>query len=198
MSRLRSLRRDQLTSTGQEVWDRIVESRGDDLVNQHGGLHGPFNAIVHAPEVGGRVVELGRILRFESSIERRLAEVAIITVGARWRAEFEWWAHSRMALENGVPPAVVDAIGRGEAPPFESADERTVHALAEQLSNTGRVDEAVYNAARELFGDEGMVELVSLCGYYTMVSFHLNAFEVPLPGDAVPTWKNESGPWGAG
>jgi 4-carboxymuconolactone decarboxylase len=188
MSRLPYLRRDELDATGQHLWDNIVESRGANLVNEHGGLYGPFNALVHAPAVGGPVVELGRILRFETSIERRLSEVAIITVGARWKAEFEWWAHARMAVEHGVPDAVVDAIGRDETPPFESDDERAVHAVARQLMDTGQVDEVAYGAARDLLGEEGLVELVALCGYYTLVSFLLNTFAVPLPAGATPMW----------
>ncbi|HEY2488197.1 MAG TPA: carboxymuconolactone decarboxylase family protein, partial [Streptosporangiaceae bacterium] len=79
------------------------------LVNEEGGLAGPFNAFVHAPDVGQHLALLGRVLRFGTSLERRLTEVAIITVGARWKAEFEWWAHAGMARRHGVPDAVVDA-----------------------------------------------------------------------------------------
>jgi 4-carboxymuconolactone decarboxylase len=192
MSRLRYVRRDELDPGGQGVWDGIVESRGNSLVNERGGLIGPFNAFVHAPSVGGRVAELGRVLRFETSIERRLLEVAIITVGAHWKAEFEWWAHARMAREYGVPDKVVAAIGGGENPPFESEDERAIYAVVRQLVATGRVDDVSYLAARDLLGDEGLVELVSLCGYYTLVSFLLNAFTVPLPPDVAPMWPDAS------
>jgi len=188
MSRLKYLRRDDLDADRQEVWDSVVGSRGDQLINEQGGLAGPFNAFVQAPDVGRHLTALGRVLRFETSIERRLSEVAIITVGAAWKAEFEWWAHARMARKHGVPDAVVDAIGRGDDPPFEAADERTVHAVARQLTGTGQVDQETYDAAQRLLGDAGLVELVSLCGYYTLISFLLNAFTVPLPPGATPTW----------
>ena len=189
MSRLPYLRYDDLDAAGQKVWDGIVGSRGSGLINEQGGLTGPFNAFVTAPGTGRRVSSLGQVLRFETSIERRLTEVAIITVGARWKADFEWWAHSRMAREHGVPDAVVDAIGRGEAPPFEADDERTVHAVARQLTDDGQLDQAAYQAAQRLLGDAGVVELVSLCGYYTLISFLLNAFAVPMPEDAAPPWS---------
>jgi 4-carboxymuconolactone decarboxylase len=188
MSRLPYVRRDDLDPDRQEVWDSIVGSRGDQLINEQGGLAGPFNAFVQAPDVGRHLTALGRVLRFETSIERRLSEVAIITVGAAWKAEFEWWAHSQMARKHGVPDAVVDAIGRGEDPPFEAADERTVYAVARQLTGSGRVDQQTYDAARRLLGDAGLVELVSLCGYYTLISFLLNAFTVLLPPGAPPMW----------
>ncbi len=131
-----------------------------------------------------------------TSIQRRLAEIAILTVAARWQAEFEWSAHSQMARDHGVPDAVVDATGSGEDPPFEADDERVVHVVASQLARTGRVDTGAYGAARELLGDKGVVELVTLCGYYTLVAFLLNAFEVPVEPGAVPRW-GDSFPDGA-
>jgi 4-carboxymuconolactone decarboxylase len=188
MSRLEYLRYDDLDPDGQKVWDGVVGSRGAELVNEQGGLIGPFNAFVHAPDVGRRLSSLGAALRFGTSIERRLSEVAIITVGARWKAEFEWYAHSRMAGQHGVPAAVIDAIGRGEDPPFEADDERTIYTAARQLSEAGRLDQDAYDAARRLLGEAGLVELVSLCGYYTLISFLLNAFEVPLPAGAAANW----------
>ena len=193
MSRLPYLRRDDLDPDGQQVWDSVVGSRGDLLVNEQGGLAGPFNAFVHAPDVGRHLTLLGRVLRFGTSLERRLTEVAIITVGARWQAEFEWWAHARMARRHGVPDAVVDAIGRDEDPPFQADDERTVYALARELSETGRVRQDTYAAAWRLVGDAGLVELVALCGYYTLVSFLLNAFDVPLPPGVPAMWGSMPG-----
>jgi 4-carboxymuconolactone decarboxylase len=109
-------------------------------------------------------------------------------VGARWKAEFEWWAHARMAREHGVPAAVVDAIGRGAEPPFEADDERVVYTVARQLTADGHLDGHAFAAAQRLLGYDGAVELVSLCGYYTLVSFLLNAFMVPLPAGEAETW----------
>ena len=192
VSRLPYLSYHDLDPAHQRVWDGVIGSRGGELVNEQGGLVGPFNAFVHAPDVGRRLSSLGRVLRFGTSIERRLTEVAIITVGAHWKAEFEWWAHARMAREHGVADAVIDAIGRGEDPPFEADDERAAYVVAQQLSETGRLDQAAYDAAQQLFGDTGVVELVSLCGYYTLVSFLLGAFAVPLPPGAPLTWGSSS------
>jgi 4-carboxymuconolactone decarboxylase len=187
-SRLRYLRYDDLDARGQEVWNGVAGSRGGGLINAEGGLIGPFNAFVHAPGVGKHMSALGGRLRFRTSIERRLSELAIITVGARWKAEFEWWAHARMAREHGVSDAVVDAIGQAEDPPFEAEDERVIYAAVRELITTGQLGQAAYDAAQRLLGDEGMVELVGLCGYYTLVSFVLNAFTVPLPPGEHPQW----------
>jgi 4-carboxymuconolactone decarboxylase len=188
MTRIPYARREELGPEGQQLWDTIVKHRAD-LAVAGDVLAGPFNAYVTAPGVGRRMVSLGSTLRFSTSIERRLTEIAIITTGARWQAEFEWWAHASMAREHGVADAVVDAIGRGEEPPFEADDERAVYTVACQLGDCGRLDQEAYDAAHRFFGDAGMVELISLCGYYTLVSFLLNAFAVPLPPDAAPMWN---------
>jgi 4-carboxymuconolactone decarboxylase len=188
VTRLPYVRRDELGPEGQRLWDSIVNGRGDQVLTADGALAGPFNAFVTAPDAGRRLSALGATLRFGTSIERRLSEIAIITVGARWQAEFEWWAHAPMAREHGVADAVVEAIGRGEDPPFEAGDERAVYTVARQLSHAGRLDQGTYDAAHRFLGDAGMVELVSLCGYYTLISFLLNAFAVPLPPDAPPMW----------
>ena len=181
MSRLPALRHDDLDDTGRALWDAITSSRSSSVIDENGGLRGPFNPWLHAPEVGRRAADLGAHLRFGTSIDRRLLELAIITVGARWKAEFEWWAHVPMAREHGVTEPVIEAIGRGETPTFPHDDERIVHAVAHQLGVDGHIDPSTYAEAQALLGDRGMVELVTLCGYYVLVSFTLNAFDIGLP-----------------
>lgn len=192
-ARLPYLRRDDLDDAGRAVWDALVGTRGRTVVNEEGGLVGPFNAWVHAPGAGARLSALGATLRFETSIDRRLLELAIIVVAAHWKAEFEWWAHARMAREHGVPDAVIAAVGRGETPSFEADDERLVYAVSRQLVADGRIDDATFASAVELLDHRGVVELVSLCGYYTLVSFTLNAFAVPLPPGVAPAWPESAG-----
>ncbi len=188
MTRLSSLHHDQLDDRGTALWDAIIGPRGDSLINDEGGLHGPFNAWMHAPVIGKALSRLGTALRFEMALDRRLIELAIITVGARWKSEFEWYAHAKMAADEGVGAAIIDAIGRDETPAIELDDERVVYAVAHQLVREGRLDTDTYRAAADSLGEQQMVELVSLCGYYTLISFTLNAFEVPLPAGADEQW----------
>ena len=150
MSRLPPLRRDDLDETGGALWDLIVSTRSSAVIDEDGGLRGPFNPWLHAPELGRRAAELGWHLRSGSSVERRLLELAIITTGARWKSEFEWWAHVPMARQYGVSDDVIDAIGRGEDPPISNDDERAVYTAAKQLSEDGRLDAGTYAAARRV------------------------------------------------
>lgn len=180
----------ELSDEQRELWDGLTESRGGgvDLVDGEGHLVGPFNAWLHVPKIGRRLSSLGAYLRFRTSIERRLSEVAICTVGAHWRSEFEFWAHAPMALEHGVDESVIAALRAGERPEFERDDERIVHEVARQLLNDRRVDDATYADAETLLGEEGMVELVTLIGYYCLISMLLNLFDVPLPPGEEPSW----------
>ena len=191
MTRLTPLHHDQLGDDAAKLWDAIIGPRGDSLVNEQGGLHGPFNAWLHAPVIGKQLSRLGSALRFEMELDRRLIELAIITVGARWRSEFEWYAHAAMAADAGVADAVIEAIGDDKTPNFTEEDERVVYAAAHQLVRDGRLDSTTYAEAAELLGEQQMVELISLCGYYTMISFTLNAFEVPLPEGVATQWPSE-------
>jgi 4-carboxymuconolactone decarboxylase len=188
VSRLQYVRYDELDDQQAVVWERLVAIRKSSLVNEEGGLTGPCNAWIHAPVVGAALAELGAVLHSSSSIDPRLIEVAIITTGAHWKAEFEWWAHARRAFERGVSRDVIDAIGRGEPPTLAADDERVVYDVAQDLATAGRVNDDVYAAAHALLGDTGMVELVALCGYYALISFTLNAFTVPLPTGEQPKW----------
>lgn len=189
MTRLRRLTRPELSDAQAAVWDSITDSRGTGVqLVEDGSLLGPFNAFVHVPEIGRRLSSLGALLRFRTSIDRRLSEIAICTVGAHWRSEFEFWAHAPMATEQGVAPSVLDALREGRPPEFELGDERIVHAVTHQLLVDRRVDDATFAAAVALLGETGTVELAALVGYYCTISMILNLFEVPLPAGSAPIW----------
>lgn len=189
--RLSQLRYDELDATQREVWEAITGGpRGSaaQLV-EDGALVGPFNAMVHSPVIGGRVAALGEALRFQSRLEAQLREVAILTVGARWRSEFEFWAHTRIALDAGISQELIDEIARGQLSEDRPRPQRVVHAVAQSLLADGRVDDGLYAETVELLGEAGTVELVMLIGHYCLVSFVLNTFEVPLPGGAAGRWE---------
>lgn len=190
MSRAKPVTFEDATPEQQEVWNSIIASRGDPsrLVAENGGLIGPFNAMISSPTIGGRMAALGEAIRFSSTIDNRLLEMAIITVGAHWRSNFEWWAHSRMAVEAGVDQEVVDALGQGRIPDFTKDDEALVHHFTATLLTDARVDDATYAATKELLGPQGVLDLTSTIGYYCLISLTLNALAIPLPEGEVPTW----------
>ena len=136
--------------------------------------------MLHAPAIGDPVQNLGGTLRFGTSLPRNLLELAILTVGAEWRAQFEFWAHARMAREAGIAGEVVAAIRDGQEPSLEG-DEVAVYAFCRELLDSKRVSDQRYASVVDIVGRQGAVELVSLLGYYTLVSMLLDTFQVPLP-----------------
>ena len=188
MSRLAAVRPADATAAQREVIDAVAgggRGRGrplGSLLDERGGLAGPFNAWVHRPDLGIVAQGLGERLRFHGTLPGAAREIAILAVGAKWMAEYEWWAHARIGRREGVSGETIDAIRRGERPLLADPVEQAAYDFTAALLATGRVDAALYEATRAAVGDGGLVELVTLAGYYTLVSFTLNAFEVPLPG----------------
>jgi 4-carboxymuconolactone decarboxylase len=191
MSRLPTLTADQLDPAQKEVWDDITSGRRGsvaDLTDESGGLIGPFNAMLFSPRIGARVAALGEALRFDTSLDRRLVELATITVAAHWRSNFEWFAHSRYAAAAGVTPEVIDAVRRGDEPSLDDEVAAMVHRFTQQVVRSGEPDAETYAAATDALGESAVVELVMLIGYYCLISFTLNAFAVGLPGGEQPAW----------
>lgn len=170
--------RDELDEAQRKVWDGVVSG-------PRGQVIGPLRAAIHNAELAERWSALGESLRFSTSLDKRLSELAICVTGRRWSSQVEWFVHAATAAKVGVSAGVLDAIREGRAPTFDKRDEAVVYEFARTLQADGRVPDAIYDEARALFGVKGVVELTALVGYYTMVSMTLNAHGVPLPDGEV-------------
>ena len=127
-----------------------------------------------------------REISSRDALPGRLREVAILTVAAHWRAQYEWWAHARIARREGLAVEAIAAIKNGNAPTGTDGLAE-VHGLVSELLRDRQLSDATYGAAHTLLGDAGVVELVTLTGYYGLISALLNGFQVPLPdGEALP------------
>jgi 4-carboxymuconolactone decarboxylase len=191
MAKLPSITADQLSPDQERVWQIVTGGRrgtAADLTDDAGGLVGPFNAMLISPLVGLHLAALGEVLRFDTSLNRNVVELATIVVGARWRSNFEWAAHSRLALRAGISPDVIEAIRQREEPVFTDATSAAVYRLVSELLGDGRVEDDTYQSVAAAVGDVGVVELVALVGYYCLICFSLNTFEVPLRPGETPAW----------
>ena len=179
MSRLSPLDVGNLSTEQQQVYDALRHGpRGDD---QHKlELAGPFGVWVRAPEIGAAVQALGKVARFGTSIKNDLREIAICVTGAWYRAKFEFAVHRELAHKLGIPEQVTEAIRTGEVPRFDVDEYRLCYQLASGLLSKHRIDEQTYRAAVECWGETGVIELVNIIGYYSIVALTLNAFEIPL------------------
>ena len=178
--RLPALSYPELEPSAKELWDDIVQGRRG-AVNVAGGLPGPFNALLYSPRIGGHVAALGDAIRFDGVLDDTLRELAIVIVAAFWGAEFAVQTHARLAQGANVDQRCIDAIVRGQRPPLERPVECAVHDFTRAVLEHGGTPEAVYEPAVRFLGESGVVELTALIGYYSLVSFTLNVFEVPPP-----------------
>ncbi|MDD9876938.1 MAG: carboxymuconolactone decarboxylase family protein [Magnetovibrio sp.] len=192
MSRLPPLTSERFTDTQKRLFDAITGGKRaqgrkpEEFLMPDGGMRGPFNAWLHHPEIGEAAQRMGEILRFEGNLPDPLREVAILTVGRHWRAQYEWWAHAKIAAKVGVPDDVIQAIFDQAPLPTEDAATLAVHAFVRELMETQHVSGPAYEDARDVLGESGVVELVMLAGYYGLISATLNAFEVGLPEGETP------------
>src|SRR5947209_230852 len=153
------------------------------------GLRGPFNALLRSPELCDHVQRLGAFVRFGTSIPQRLNEMAIIMAGRKWTAQYEFYAHRRLALEAGLSPAIADAIAANQRPASMAKDEETVYDFVSELLATGSVSDPTFQRVNDTFGERGVVDLVGAVGYYSLVSMTLNVAQVPLPAGVTPPLK---------
>lgn len=157
------------------------------MAGPRGSVRGPFAALLRSPTVADRVQSLGEYLRFNSSIPPALNELAICITAREWTAQYEWYAHARLALEAGLPAAILDAVAEGREPAGMDADQRLVWTFCTEMHRDRGVSDATYEATRARFGEGGVVDLIAVSGYYTLVGMTLNISRVPLPaGVPVP------------
>ena len=149
-------------------------------------VRGPFIPLMRSPELLTRVQKLGEVLRFHSVLPARLAELATLVVARRWTQQFEWTVHVPLALEAGVAPRTVDALREGRRPADLAGDERLVVDLVDELLTHHGVSDVGYDDAVATLGERGVVELVGLVGYFTMVSMILNVAHTPADTADVP------------
>ena len=126
---------------------------------------------------------LGRLVFSDPA---RLTELAILITARKWKAQFEWFAHLPLALKAGLDPRVADAVARGERPAVMAPEETLVFEFCSELLATGQVSDGCFAAARDAFGERGVIDLVGTLGYYGLISMVLNVDRCPLPGGAPP------------
>jgi 4-carboxymuconolactone decarboxylase len=183
--RFPTLLRDEMTPAQQKAADAIA-------AGPRGGLRGPFNAWLRSPEFADRAQKVGEYIRFQSSLDKRLNEFAILITARHWDAKFEWYAHYPLALQAGLKAEVAKDLAEGRKPRGMAADEAVVFDFCTELRRDRRVSDGTFAAAKRLFGEQGVIDLIGVSGYYDLVSMTLNVAEVATPPDGalpLPTLK---------
>ena len=179
MSRYRDISAAEMNPAQKRVHDQIVAGK-------RGRFGGPFQLLIRAPEICGHASALGEHLRWGTSLPDRLSELAIIATARFWRAQYEWYAHAPLAEKAGVPAAAIEAIRTEGTPRFAATDEALVYRVCSEIFRTRRLTDASFNEAVAALGETGLVEVIALIGYYTLIGNTLNVFEVGLPAGETP------------
>ena len=181
--------------TQQPRFKKLAESEMDDaqlkvyrdlMSGPRGGVRGPFNALLRSPVLADRAQKLGEYLRFESVLPARLNEFAILITARYWNAQYEWFAHYTHAMKGGLNPAVAADLAQGKRPANMQDDEAIVYDFCSELHKNKCVCDATYQSALDKFSERGVIDLIGVSGYYSLVSMVLNVDRQPLPEGTPP------------
>ena len=179
MSRLSDLDYQKMSAEQKRIHDEIA-------AGPRGAVVGPLKVWLHSPALADRAQKLGAYARYHSSLPPHLSELAILVTGSIWKADFEWYSHVGPARDAGITEAVIEAIRIGADPSFEDEPSRAVYDVAREMHESRRLSDETYRSARTALGEQGLVDLIGILGYYTLISMTLNAFEVENPDGSTP------------
>jgi 4-carboxymuconolactone decarboxylase len=155
------------------------------LAGSRTSLNGPFNILLRSPDLGNRLQAVGEYLRFKTSLPHAINEFAIVTVAREWTAQYEFFAHKKLALVAGVKEEVVDDIAAGRTPKM-TPDQQAVWTFIKELDSTHQVSDSTFDNVKQRFGERGVVDLISLVGYYHTMSMLMNVDRYPMPPGEKP------------
>jgi len=174
---------EQMTPEQQAAAEEFAGKRGVKL-------GGPFIPLLRSPEVLKATTHLGAYLRFKCALpETKLSELAILITARRWTQNYEWHAHRKIALHAGLDPAIADAIAEGRRPTGMSEDEAIVYEFCTELHNNGGVCDPTYARASTRYGEQAIIDMAALCGYYSMLAMVMNVARTQLPAGVEPGLK---------
>jgi 4-carboxymuconolactone decarboxylase len=179
MDRFPPIAPEEMNAAQRDVAARIADS-------PRGGIRGPFPALLHHPVLADRVQALGAHLRFGTGMPQKLVELAILVTARHWTAQYEWYAHEKIARREGLDPAIIAAIAEGRTPEAMPEDEAMVLAFARECLARGEPSDASFAALRDRFGLPGVLDLIAVAGYYSLVAIILNTARVPVPEGVAP------------
>jgi len=177
---------DRMPPLPRDAMDDAQRAAADELIaGPRKGVKGPFIPLMRSPRLLAPLQKAGEYLRFDSALSRRVSEFATLVVSRQWTQQFEWFTHAPLALQEGTSAETIEALRVGRRPATMSAEEAFVYDFILELTTHRGVSEGTYAECVERFGERGVIDLVGLIGYFTMVSMVLNVAQTPpneVPG----------------
>jgi 4-carboxymuconolactone decarboxylase len=173
MARVDVVKRETLNARQQQLYDDIMRTR------PRGTLSGPFSVWINTPDIAEPADRLANCFRLDPRLGSRLIELIILMMCREATVKYAWSVHEPLARKAGLAPETIDAIRARRRPNFERDDERLIYDLVSELIATKTLGAASFERATAAFGRDGVIEAISCAGFYGMVGFVLNAFDVP-------------------
>jgi 4-carboxymuconolactone decarboxylase len=174
----------KLLSPGEMNADQ-KQTYDESIAGKRGAPPAPMMAWLNSPEMARHATRLGEVMRYNTIFPAKLSEIAILVTARHWTSHYEWYAHKRLALKGGMDTRIIDDIRDRRTPVFDDPKGQMIYDVAKSLHEGHGVSKTLYDEAVKLLGERGIVEIIGLCGYYTMVSMTLNTFEFELPDGQV-------------
>jgi 4-carboxymuconolactone decarboxylase len=183
--RLPTIPPDQYTADQKKAAEEFLAAR-------KAPVFGPFEPMMHSPEVMNMARAMGDYLRYHSAIGNTLSELAILITAREWSQDYEWYVHYPIALKAGIAKDIADAIADGRRPSGMSADQEVVYDFTTELQKNKRVSDATFQRAEQRFGKKGVVDMTGISGYYTFLAMQLNVarYEFSGPGPRLSRFPN--------
>ena len=170
----------KLLSPGEMSADQ-KQTYDESIAGKRGAPPAPMMAWLNSPEMARHATRLGGVLRFDTIFPAKLSEIAILVTARHWTSHYEWYAHKRLALKGGMDPKIIEDIRDRRTPHFDDRKGQMIYDVARSLHEARGLTKTLYDEAVKVLTLRGLVEIIGLCGYYTMVSMTLNTFEFDLP-----------------
>ncbi len=155
------------------------------------GVKGPFIPLLRSPVLMERLARVGESLRFESVLPQRVNEFVTLVVARETSNQFEWAIHHPLALAAGTAAETLAELAQGSRPRAMADEEAAAYDFATELLRRHGVADSTYARVLALWGEQGVVELSALIGYFACVCWVMNVARTPAPG------APETGPLGA-
>ena len=173
---------DRLPPIGPDKYSDAQRKAAEEFAGGRGyDVRGPFVPLLRSPEVMLRAKAMGDHLRFKSTLAPRLSEMIILITAREWTQQYEWVAHYDIAMKAGLRPEIVGAIADARRPVGMAGDEEAAYDMSIEIQRTKRVSDATWNKALAEFGEQGVIDLLGINGYYTFLAMTMNAAGTALP-----------------
>lgn len=173
---------DRLPPIPEAQWTPEQRQYAQEIIDgPRGALLSPFIPLLRSPEFMGHAQRMGEYLRYRSALELRLSELAILVTARHWSQQVEWAIHAPIARKAGVSVGTIAAIQEGRTPTDLPEDEALVYAFSTELHRHQRVSDGTWARASDRFGEQGVVDLIGINGYYALLSMVMNAARTPVP-----------------